>query len=47
MNPATPLLIKQGLGISLYRLPNGQLQINGPSPDGGKTSQYAFAWSGC
>ena len=47
INPATPLLIKQGLGVSLYRLPNGQLQINGPSPDGGKTSQYAFAWSGC
>lgn len=47
MNPASPLLIKQALGVSLYRLPNGQLQINGPSPDGGKTSQYAFAWSGC
>jgi hypothetical protein len=46
-NPATPTLIKQGLGVSLYRLPNGQLQINGPSPDSGKTSQYAFAWSGC
>ncbi len=46
-NPAQPLLIKQSLGVQLWRLPNGQLQINGPSYNSSAPGQYAFAWSGC
>lgn len=46
-NPAQPLLIKEGMGVQLWRLPSGQLQINGPSYDSSATGQYAFAWSGC
>ena len=38
--PAHNTLIKSGLGVSLYRLTTGELQIN--SPD-----NYLFIWGAC
>jgi hypothetical protein len=41
--PAKPehnTLIKAGLGMSLYRLTTGELQINAPD-------NYVFTWDGC
>jgi hypothetical protein len=44
-DPKQNFLIKEALGARLYRLTNGNLQINRATSDPGK--DYVFIWSGC
>lgn len=39
------MLIKEGMGHRLYRLPDGQFQVN--SPANGDPNGYVFIWQGC
>ena len=40
VQPAKNTLIKSGMGIALYRLTTGELQVNAPN-------NYVFIWKGC
>lgn len=39
------MLIDEGMGFRLYRLPDGQMQLNGPA--NGDPNGYVFIWSAC